>query len=305
MNYEETIYCDKKVKILKEVDFTNLHPNAYSIYTVEHSNVGGISYTKTRYNDMFFIYTNDTIIGKSLRAYGEYTELEIELLKNFIKPHFTVYDIGANIGYHTLAFSKLAQDVYSFEPNKKNLELLRKNTIDVDNVVIYDFACSDKEITMYVEDFDPTVPGNYGEMRMLDNGQECVSKRIDDIPDIFGPDLMKIDVEGHELQVLNGSLETIQQYKPIIFYEAHGTDLPEIYDLLTGLDYTLYWYPCRNYNPNNYLKNSVNIFGLGGVTNILALPNSKHGKVTNLEIVTDRNDTIRQAIERVIQRNQK
>lgn len=299
-NFDQTIYCDKNTQILSNSYIRDLVLKQPNMLVVDHSNVSGVSFTKTRYSDMFWLYTNDTIIGQSLRYYGEYTELEIELLKNFIKPHFTVYDVGANIGYHTLAFSKLAQDVYAFEPNKKNLELLRKNAGHCDNVVIYDFACSDKNTTMYVEDFDTTKPGNYGEMRMLDNGQECQSMRIDDIADIFGPDLIKIDVEGHELQVLNGSIETITQYKPIIFYEAHGTELPEIYDLLTGLDYTLYWYPCRNYNPNNYLRNSTNVFGQGGVVNILATPNSKYGNITNLIKVNSRIDTIQNAIKRAI-----
>lgn len=304
MNFDQTIYCDKNTEILSNSYIRDLVLKQPGVLLVDHSNVSGVSFTKTRYSDMFWLYSNDTIIGQSLRYYGEYTELEIELLKNFIKPHFTVYDIGANIGYHTLAFSKLAQDVYAFEPNKKNLELLRKNVGNCENVVIYDSACSDQNTKMYVEDFDTTKPGNYGEMRMLETGQECESVRIDDIADIFGPDLMKIDVEGHEIQVLKGSLETIQQYKPIIFYEAHGNDLPEIYDLLIGLDYTLYWYPCRNYNPNNYLKNSNNVFGHGGVVNILALPNNKYGQVTNLITVTHRHDTIQNAVKRALARTE-
>ena len=228
---------------------------------------------RTKYMEEFYIYTNDTIIGRCIDMYGEYTELEIQLLRNFINNESIVYDIGANIGYHTVAFSKLAEHVYAFEPNNKNLDLLIKNTKTLDNVTIYNFACSDKNAIMHIEDFDLDVPGNYGEMHMLETGQTCNTIRIDDLKDIYAPDLIKIDVEGHELQVLLGSIETIKEYKPKIFYEAHGTDLDKIYELLTNLDYKLYWFPCSNYNNNNYNKNTVNIFGNGGVLNILAVHN--------------------------------
>jgi hypothetical protein len=157
---------------------------------------------------------------------------------------------------------------------------LQNNTKQLDNVTVFDVACSDGNTDMYVEDFDLDIPGNYGEMHMRDSGQLCTSKRIDDIDDIYAPDLIKIDVEGHELQVLRGSLETITEYKPIIFYEAHGNDLDDIYTLLDNLGYKLYWFPCSNYYHNNHKRCETNVFGNGGVLNILAL----HGypKINNL-----------------------
>lgn len=294
-NYDETIYCDADNQIVSPIKHTSIDTNLINIYKPTDKD---IEYQITRYTDKFYYYKNDTIIGQSIRHYGEYTQLEIELLRNFIKSHHCVYDVGANIGYHTLAFSKLAKHIYAFEPNKKNLKLLHKNLKSLDNVKVYDMACSDTNCELTIEDFDTSVPGNYGEMHTNVTGQTCTSVRIDDLDDIYGPDLIKIDVEGHELQVLKGATETIKEFNPIIFYEAHGTDLPEIYDFLTDLGYHLYWYPCPNYNPGNYKRNPVNLFGHGGVVNILAMPKSAK-IINNLVNVIDRNDTIQLAFARV------
>jgi FkbM family methyltransferase len=294
-NYKETIYNDSEYEITGEIKTTTVNIPEFSIF---HKLPDDIEFAETQYLDKFYFYKNDTIIGKSIRTYGEYTELEILLLKNFINKNSIVYDVGANIGYHTVAFSNLSKHVYAFEPNNKHLKLLKKNTKTLTNVDVYDFACSNKNTTLTVQDFDTDVPGNYGELYIQDVGQSCNAKRIDDLDDIYGPDLLKIDVEGHELQVLEGSLETITEFNPIIFYEAHGTELPQIYDLLNKLEYTLYWYPCPNYNPRNYKRNSLNVFGMGGVVNILAMPKT-HKPIINLLTVTDRDDTIQQAFKRV------
>lgn len=297
-NYDETIYCDQDTVILSKIEHTPLPITTdINIYITDEN----VDYSNIRYVDKFYFYRNDTIIGQSLRHYGEYTELEIDLLKNFIKPHYAIYDVGANIGYHTVAFSKLGKHVYAFEPNKKNLKLLRKNTKKLDNVTIYDAACSNSNGTLHIQDFDVTVPGNYGEMLIKDDGQECASIIIDDLDDVYGPNLLKIDVEGHELQVLRGAIKTIVEFNPIIFYEAHGTELAEIYDLLTELGYKLYWYPCPNYNPGNFKHNKVNIFGYGAVVNILALP-KEYKKIDNLIEVINRDDTIQNAFNRLQQK---
>lgn len=299
-NYEQSIFCDKNVDLLDTFISTPIDISIPNIVIDNSNNL--IQYSNTRYIDRFAYYKNDTIIGHSIKHYGEYTELEIELLKNFINKEFIVYDVGANIGYHTLAFSKLAKYVYAFEPNTKHYKLLESNTKTLDNVKLYKNIVSDNTGSKHVQDFDINVPGNYGELYVDKSGELVDCIKIDDLDDIYGPDLLKIDVEGHELQVLRGAIDTIKEFNPIIFYEAHGTELSDIYDLLTSLEYTLYWYPCPNYNPRNYKNNSINLFGHGGVVNILAMPKNKP-KISNLVQVIDNTDTIQQAFQRAMDMN--
>ena len=64
--------------------------------------------TKDCKHGKFTFFENDTIIGKSLNLYGEYCEWEIMALEQIIEPEWHILDIGANIGTHTIPFSKLA-----------------------------------------------------------------------------------------------------------------------------------------------------------------------------------------------------
>ena len=76
----------------------------------------------TRYGGMDY-YADDYYIGASLEMYGEYSELEIDLLRRIIKPGWTVVDAGANIGALTLAFAEMVGTdgiVHAFEPQPEN-----------------------------------------------------------------------------------------------------------------------------------------------------------------------------------------
>jgi FkbM family methyltransferase len=255
----------------------------------------------TRYSPVTYCYAGDNIIGVSLRYYGEYTESELGLLRNFINNELIVYDIGANIGVHTQAFAKSAKHVYAFEPNKNNYKLLEINTAHDNNVSLFDCAISNDIGYTHIEQYELGNVGNFGECRITEQGQLCTMSTIDYMVkhnEIEPPHVIKIDVEGHENQVFEGMEETIKNHLPVIFYEAMHCDLGSIYDLLHGLGYTLYWFPVQNYNPNNYYKNAENIFGNGGVLNILAVPFHVNAK-TNLPIVLDRDDTYAKVIERL------
>ncbi len=54
--------------------------------------------------------------------------------------------------------------------------------------------------------------------------------------------------------------------------------------MMIGLSYTLYWFPVPNYNPDNFYKNNQNIFGDGGVLNILAIPPHVNAKINLLPV---------------------
>jgi len=264
--------------------------------------IGDISFAKTRYTDKFHFYTKDVIIGQSIRMYGEYTQIELDLLSQYINENTIVYDIGGNIGYHTVGFAHRAKHVFSFEPNLKNFKLLEMNTKGLHNVTLIKAACSNVKGDAFISDYELDELGNYGECMMSDNGQPCVTIRIDD-QNLPLPGLIKIDVEGHELKVFEGMKETIRKSKPVIFYEAmHGTGFDLIYDFLsTELKYNLYWIGVPNYNKNNFNRVSHNIFGSGGVINILALP-EQYPVDTYLEKVIDREDTHVKFIKRLQER---
>jgi hypothetical protein len=156
----------------------------------------------------------------------------------------------------------------------------------------------------FISDYDTSTPGNYGECMMSDTGQPCNTVRIDDL-DLPPPDLIKIDVEGHELKVFQGAYNTISKHRPVIFYESmHGTGFDVIYDTLTNFGYTIYYFPAANYNPNNFNGVEQNVFGNGGVINCIALP-AHQGKIEGIPQMTDRTDNYNIALGRFIKAKEK
>ena len=233
-----------------------------------------IKSTQTRYSDRFFLYTNDEMIGHSLSRYGEYSQTEVSLLLSILTNNAIVYDVGANIGYHTTAFASVAKHVYAFEPHPRNYAMLKINTVSLPNVTAMNCAVSQTPGHVYVSDFDPEQPGNFGAVCVTTEETKisvpCLSL---DQSGLEPPDLIKIDVEGHELNVLQGCQEIIAQRCPVIYYEAHESKhLKEIYEMLEPLGYRFYWVQVNNYNPENYAGNKENIFGQSGLMSILAWP---------------------------------
>ena len=274
-----------------------------TIVNMSNAIVDGISSARTRYTNNFYFYEKDVIIGQSIRIYGEYTQIEIDLLAQHINENTVVYDIGGNIGYHTVAFAHRAKHVYSFEPNLKNYKLLEMNTEKLKNVTLIKAAVSDTKGKSFISDYELNDQGNFGECMMSETtGQPCSTIRLDDL-NLPDPQVIKIDVEGHELKVFNGAKDIIRKNTPVIFYEAmHGSGFDEIYDFLhTELGYNLYWIAVPNYNPRNHNNVSKNVFGQGGVINILALP-KEHPVDSYLEKMVDRNDTHIKFLQRLQER---
>jgi len=232
-----------------------------------------ISSTTTRYRDNFYYYNNDEVIGRSLQTYGEYGQTELDFLLWIVDQRYTVYDVGANIGVYSTAFASRGAQVYAFEPNPHNYSLLKRNTEGLTNVHCQQTAIGNALGKISIEDFNPEEPGNYGTMSTKRNLGVEVDLMALDYLDIPIPNLLKIDVEGAELDVLLGCEKKIAESVPCIVYEAHETEqFSEIWHFLKQFDYRLYWLQCMNYNINNFNKNSENIFENTALFSVVAWP---------------------------------
>lgn len=190
-------------------------------------------------NSTMFGYKNDYIINKIKEKKGYY---EIEVLKKFgkyIPQDSVIYDIGANIGNHTVYFHKYMnpKKIYSFEPIKEIYDVLIKN---IENNNIKD-----------VVTFNKAVGNIEGKVRMeIDNNNLGASKIVEeDIGDIQvvsidntnleGPNFIKIDVEEYELKVLLGMKNTLIKYKPIIWIEIFPHNFEKINEYLDNIGYEI------------------------------------------------------------------
>ncbi|MCX6726769.1 MAG: FkbM family methyltransferase [Candidatus Shapirobacteria bacterium] len=163
-------------------------------------------------NQMKFFYRkNDKFIGQRI-ALGKYEQYETKILLSQINKNSMVVDVGANIGYYTLLMAKVAKKVYAFEPDKDCFEILKKNVEEnkLENVVLFNKAVGSRNKKVGIVRNED----NYGDSRVgKGNEVECV--RLDDVIK-EKVDLVKIDVQGYEIEVLEGMKNMVV---PIIFME--------------------------------------------------------------------------------------
>lgn len=155
-------------------------------------------------------------------------------LRKFLKEDSIFIDCGANIGVISIYAAQIIKrgKIFSFEPEKNSFKLLFKNTSYYKNVCeVYNYALGEriKEGNFIV--FYPGFGGNMLEdsiefnekKKILENEKSYFDKVKIITLDSFVKskklsriDVIKLDVEGYELKVLDGAKETIAKFKPVI-----------------------------------------------------------------------------------------
>jgi FkbM family methyltransferase len=184
---------------------------------------------------------------------GTFYEIDVlEKLQPYIKKNAVILDIGANIGNHSVywAVKSNAKRIYSFEPVKDFFKILKKNVEinDLNNKIkIFNIGLSNKKINGSISFYDRKNIGGT-RVRQNPNGNLLLDK-LDNIKIKENAiDFVKIDVEGHELEVLQGARETLIKYKPVIFIETFRNQKSKVHEYLTNLGYRLEKsFICSNY----------------------------------------------------------
>lgn len=137
-----------------------------------------------------------------------------------------VLDIGANYGASCLEFMHLGlgNNFVLFEPIEENVQCMTQTFAGHDNIKIHDLAISDSCGTASFN-FNPQKTGTSG----LDpNGKRLVKTQTLDSFNFQNVHFIKIDVEGAELFVLRGALETIKQNLCPVFFEADPKNIEQL-----------------------------------------------------------------------------
>lgn len=208
------------------------------------------------------INANDKYIGRSVEQFGAWAQDDIELIKSIIaillsnKEQISLYDIGANIGTHTVA---LAQHfggsirIRSFEAQRQIYYMLCGNVAlnGLDNVICQHAAVSNQDfgtIPILLPDYQ--AQNNFGGFELL---QPCHSDNADMIKKDFeyvktttidhyneAVDFIKLDVEGMEHLVLDGGAETIKIHRPVCFFEVFKTDVSAVKTFFQYRNYQIF-----------------------------------------------------------------
>ena len=152
-----------------------------------------------------------------------------------LSPGDWVLDIGANIGHYSARFSEIVGHeghVVAFEPIVETFELLAANAscFAHPNVTLLNVAVSDvsKVASMAVPNFD-TGLRNYYEASLTEGGDgySVLCLPVDAIPLPNRIRLVKIDVEGFELNALRGMAQLLRRDRPTLIVEANSSETVE------------------------------------------------------------------------------
>ncbi len=175
--------------------------------------------------------------ASSLYFWGSLYGEEIKIIKFFIKnlkEDDVFYDIGANYGFYTVLSQEFISngEVHSFEPHPKIFKLLKDNSrLDFfNNTFLNNIALSNEE--GYIKFYDHFSDSHHSGGSSLINYSNEKNKEI--IVQSFKldtyiknnkiPTIIKMDIEGGEVLCLNGGINLLSQYSPIIIMEFFNDD---------------------------------------------------------------------------------
>ncbi len=159
---------------------------------------------------------------------------ELLHLNEFIVATGTAIDVGANEGLFTYVFSQRFQRVYSFEVNEEAAKPIAQ--YNPGNITLYPYGLSSSSRTarFYIPVTNGFASTGWGSLERdnLPGAKEFLEMDVQVRPlDDFGitdVDFIKIDVEGHELDVLKGAAKTIEQSRPVVLTEVRKEHLKAV-----------------------------------------------------------------------------
>lgn len=200
-------------------------------------------------------------ICRSIFLTGYYEPNQFAFLDKILKPGMTFIDIGANMGLYTLfAAKKIGSSgiVLAIEPSTREFQRLQAN-IKVNNlnkIQTWQIAVSncqtEAELLIAVEEHPGhNTLGTFGyEVVKLQNKERVKVERLDTLikqANLTRVDVIKMDIEGAEYFALQGAVETLTRFHPILVMELsdrtlelQGCNSKQVWDFLTGYGYQIY-----------------------------------------------------------------
>jgi FkbM family methyltransferase len=256
----------------------------------------------------FLVPRYDTVISNSLKMFGQYEKPARDLVLKFVAEGAIILDVGANIGSWTVPMALHVGPVgrvYSFEIMFQTFSYLVSNIAVNGLANVYPIHASVGRILLPVT--VPNIPyyqsGNGVNMggfslqiyeRFNDNSFETSQVKSVTLDQLLAdkefacPALLKIDVELHELQVLQGATQLLVQCRPVVYLELTCQALSRsILTLLHRLEYVSAWvvkFPVsdaethhgrtwRSIDPESLLRLGTR------VVNVISVPRERRGEL--------------------------
>ena len=223
---------------------------------------------------------SDSVLESQLYLYGTYDEIiTLKLYQDIIIPDSIIVDVGANIGIHSLALADIVSSwprsrVIAYEPKRELVKRLHSNlklnnlskVVKVSQIGLWSepgkiyFNEDVLNFNQGVGRYDPT-SNNFIEVTSLDKDLDNLSTPIT---------LIKIDVEGAELEVIRGGIRLLEKHRPSIVIE-HNSPPWTLEQLVEVIPYEV----IMTRIPNTYYEESIIVdinSTLQGFNNLLLAP---------------------------------
>lgn len=193
-----------------------------------------------------YLDLSDPGISRELILTGIHEKLATQVMRQEIKEGMTVVDIGANLGYYTLLEASIVGEkgqVYALEPVPKNFDILCKN-ININgfkNIKSYCIAVSNKSGTAKITltnasnwgsmlEIEAEAVSDYMKQKMRSLARQTIEIETITLDEFLVKEtvnrvnLIRMDVEGYEVEVVKGMLKTLKNTPPplMLFFEIHN-----------------------------------------------------------------------------------
>ena len=219
-------------------------------------------------------------LEKELFLHGIREKESTQILSEYLEEGMNIVDVGANIGYYTLIEADMVRDsgiVKGIEPTESSFKKLEKNCRlnNLENVKLLNKAVGSKQ---EVVSLNKRNSPNLNRVSNNSNGAQIEQNALDELID-FNPDLVRMDVQGYELEILKGMEETMNSEDLILFLEVHpskiekyyGGDMGEFWKILSQNNFEVkylirhpprpkpVYFLKRDYPPKNVLQPDMDI----------------------------------------------
>jgi hypothetical protein len=228
---------------------------------------GHLKLRRCRYGWMLFA---GPMIGKCFELYGEYSEAEVEVFRAVLQPGDWAIDVGANIGDLTLPISRIVGTtgrIFAVESHPEAFNVLCANLAlnQVTNV---------KTLNVFIADRPgiDTSGAFWGKYAYTGEVWEPTFLAIDELK-LPRCNLIKVDVDGKELEVLRSARQTIAAHRPVLYFENDQRERSaDLLGFILGLGgYRLYAHGAPIFKPDNFLQNPVNAWHPKNIASLMML----------------------------------
>ena len=170
-------------------------------------------------------------------------EPELRMLARLVSKTDVAIDVGANCGFYAFRMSKIFSKVYAFEINDELTGDLLK--YDPGNITVMNVGLSSEagQATLHIPMLNglpltgwaSLTPGNYPDA--TDEIKKPVKVATLDSFQLKNVSFVKIDVEGHELPVLEGAKQTLAKHRPIVLIEIKEENRSAVFQFFSELKY--------------------------------------------------------------------